>query len=804
MPRDTNGTYTPPSNNASPAVALTPIRSADFNALMSDMQSALNTNPPTQAQTSTDNAAVRFNGTAGGTQNSGLIIDDNTNVSGAKTIALSGSASGATTVVPAAVASGTLTLPAATDTLVGKATTDTLTNKTFDTAGTGNSFLINGVAATANTGTGAVVRATSPTLTTPNIGAATAATINGATVPSVSDTLVGRNTTDTLTNKTVDTANNTFKLNGASFGTAAQATAALNSVVGDSGSGGTKGLVPAPAAGDAAAGKFLKADGTFAVPPITALANPSATIGLTASNGSATTAMRSDAAPALSQSIAPTWTGKHTWSNGGLQTSGAPPLTVTENWFGAGVQAKVWLDSVFATSDATKPSVGTHLTVDHTVGSGSPYTVFGMGDFRAIVGRSTGGNIYGQNVVMMADTGFNKLLHGVEYDLDNYSGSNAGGVGTTNAQYAVVVAGGTAGTNKATAGMWITGTSTSVYNVDYGIAFGDASNWAVATADLFDNDSKSTALFNATGAHQYGLQWHGATFSTAWATIPNNAPLMALNAAGNSIHRIINYNSGNVILLGDASLTAGINVNASIAPNADNAYLCGVSTARWQAVYAVNGTIQTSDPTLKTDISNLPNMLDTVRAIDPKTFRWIDGGGAWEDAEEEQEVQATELVEAPFERVELRDGKHVLIKGIESVERPVFDEMPVFNEDGTPAMTVVPGRPAVVDQGSGAIVAPAVPQREVPRVRSVPRMVRKMVPVRRPCARPGRRTHWGFLAPDVKAAFDKLGMDFGGYVKTEEGTEALRPDQLIPVLWKSVQELAAEVEKLKAQIPQAA
>lgn len=36
---------------------------------------------------------------------------------------------------------------------------------------------------------------------------------------------------------------------------------------GDSGSGGLLGLVPAPAAGDAAAGKYLKADGTWAVPP---------------------------------------------------------------------------------------------------------------------------------------------------------------------------------------------------------------------------------------------------------------------------------------------------------------------------------------------------------------------------------------------------------------------------------------------------------------------------------------------------------------------------------------------------------
>lgn len=49
--------------------------------------------------------------------------------------------------------------------------------------------------------------------------------------------------------------------------TSTQLTADLNAMVGDSGSGGTKGLVPAPASGDAAAGKYLKADGTFAVPP---------------------------------------------------------------------------------------------------------------------------------------------------------------------------------------------------------------------------------------------------------------------------------------------------------------------------------------------------------------------------------------------------------------------------------------------------------------------------------------------------------------------------------------------------------
>lgn len=80
-----------------------------------------------------------------------------------------------------ALGSTVLTLPAGSTTLIGAGTTATFTNKTFDTAGTGNSFLINGVAATANTGTGAIARAVSPSFTTPTLGVATATTINKVT-----------------------------------------------------------------------------------------------------------------------------------------------------------------------------------------------------------------------------------------------------------------------------------------------------------------------------------------------------------------------------------------------------------------------------------------------------------------------------------------------------------------------------------------------------------------------------------------------------------------------------------------------
>lgn len=59
-------------------------------------------------------------------------------------------------------------------------------------------------------------------------------------------------------------------------------------------------------------------------------ANPTASVGLTAVNGSATTAMRSDAAPALDQAIAPTWTGLHSWALGTVTTS--QPYTFTQTW----------------------------------------------------------------------------------------------------------------------------------------------------------------------------------------------------------------------------------------------------------------------------------------------------------------------------------------------------------------------------------------------------------------------------------------------------------------------------------------
>ncbi|HEX2634817.1 MAG TPA: hypothetical protein VHM22_18590 [Bradyrhizobium sp.] len=59
------------------------------------------------------------------------------------------------------------------------------------------------------------------------------------------------------------------------------ATSVLPAFGGDSGTGGTQGLVPAPAAGDAAASKFLSASGAWAVPPTGSGGGSSSLAGLT-------------------------------------------------------------------------------------------------------------------------------------------------------------------------------------------------------------------------------------------------------------------------------------------------------------------------------------------------------------------------------------------------------------------------------------------------------------------------------------------------------------------------------------------
>jgi len=148
-------------------------------------------------------------------------------------------------------------------------------------------------------------------------------------------------------------------------------------------------------------------------------------------------------------------------------------------------------------------------------------------------------------------------------------------------------------------------------------------------------------------------------------------------------------------------------------PEADNAFSIGLSGYRWSAIWAANGTIQTSDEREKTNITDAQLGSEFIKTLRPVSYKWVEGGK------------------------------------VDTGER---------DEDNN--------------------------------------YIYKSVP--------GTRTHWGFIAQEVKQAVDAAGVDFGGWVLTDkddpDSQQALRYDQFIAPLTKALQEALAEIDVLKAKV----
>lgn len=203
------------------------------------------------------------------------------------------SALGGTESIPA-VQGGTTskTTPAAIDTYVS-GTTKTLTNKTLTApvinSPTGIVKADVGLGNVDNT-SNATERAAAATLTNKTISGASNTITNVSLTTGVTGILPAANGGTGVNNSNTITLGGNVSTAGA-FTTSGANSLTLTTV------GSTNVTLPT-------SGTLSTASG----------ANPSASAGLSAVNGSAATFMRSDGAPAISQSIVPTWTGIHTYS----------------------------------------------------------------------------------------------------------------------------------------------------------------------------------------------------------------------------------------------------------------------------------------------------------------------------------------------------------------------------------------------------------------------------------------------------------------------------------------------------------
>ena len=151
-------------------------------------------------------------------------------------------------------------------------------------------------------------------------------------------------------------------------------------------------------------------------------------------------------------------------------------------------------------------------------------------------------------------------------------------------------------------------------------------------------------------------------------------------------------------------------------PFSDNSTGLGAAVNRWTAVYAVNGTIQTSDSRQKTSVVDAQLGANFIKALRPVSYKWIEGGKRHTGEYDENNNWVYETV-------------------------------------------------------------------------------------------PGQRTHWGFIAQEVKQAVDAAGVDFGGWVLTDkdnpDSEQALRYDQFIAPLTKALQEAIAKIETLEQRLSDA-
>jgi hypothetical protein len=160
---------------------------------------------------------------------------------------------------------------------------------------------------------------------------------------------------------------------------------------------------------------------------------------------------------------------------------------------------------------------------------------------------------------------------------------------------------------------------------EYNIGGGNAAVWS-ATDPLFEigNGTSNAARSNALTVLKNGntdvsgvFRASGNTWPTTGAGVEIAYDTSAI--AGYGAGYIQAYDRG-------TSQWKPLFIGAlTFAPVLDNSTQLGSLTNRWTVVYAVNGTVQTSDGRLKKDINDIPYGLNSILKLRPVTFKWKEG-----------------------------------------------------------------------------------------------------------------------------------------------------------------------------------
>ena len=109
------------------------------------------------------------------------------------------------------------------------------------------------------------------------------------------------------------------------------------------------------------------------------------------------------------------------------------------------------------------------------------------------------------------------------------------------------------------------------------------------------------------------------------------------------------HDNGTFQIVSDASTDIAMYPSSAVKAGSDNSYSMGASGARWSAVWAANGTIQTSDARQKKDITPTKLGLDFIMQLNPVSYKWKIGGNKVETFESKNENEVVKRVLTPID-----------------------------------------------------------------------------------------------------------------------------------------------------------
>ena len=192
------------------------------------------------------------------------------------------------------------------------------------------------------------------------------------------------------------------------------------------------------------------------------------------------------------------------------------------------------------------------------------------------------------------------------------------GIGTATPTGLLTVEGGGAGLGYA--GLYVNNTHASGIALHAKANSTDAAmvvtqNGTGIIARFFDGgNSDVVRIDNGGGGHKGAIRLFGSNTSSSFGGFVSGENNFGLVLG--------HYYSGSPYAIANAYRPTSS--TSSFAPYLDNTTSLGVATYRWTAVFAVNGTIQTSDRNKKENIRDISYGLDALMSLKPVSFRWKD------------------------------------------------------------------------------------------------------------------------------------------------------------------------------------